>query len=154
MQTSEYMNQNDFFLDLAFAAAKVVIYQSIHSSDLARFLTRALKFSRLSNKFGFFVQHLTKFLFSFSFVFFFNSILCQIYWIPDLQSLKLVCFMVANSWNQKYADSRLFWQDGDVYIIEEPPVSPTCENTSNSGWVPLIVHLNIELSSKRTADEF
>ena len=36
-----------------------------------------------------------------------NSTLCQIYWIPDSQSLKLVCFMVAITWKQKYEDSRL-----------------------------------------------
>ena len=37
-----------------------------------------------------------------------NSTLCQLYWAPNLQSLKFVCFMVANIWKQKYADSRLF----------------------------------------------
>mgnify|MGYP001795785305 CR=1 FL=1 len=40
-----------------------------------------------------------------------NSILCQIYWIPDLQSLKLVCFVLANIWKQKYLDSWLFFVD-------------------------------------------
>ena len=34
-----------------FTPAKIVIYQSIHSSDLVSFLTRVWKFSCLSNKF-------------------------------------------------------------------------------------------------------
>ena len=73
-----------------------------------------------------------------------NSTLRQMYWIPDLQSLKLVCFMVVNTWRQKYAVSwlrkRLFWQEGDVYLIEEPSVSLAYEKTSNTGRVLLILH--------------
>ena len=50
-----------------------------------------------------------------------NSILCQIYWIPDLQSLKLVCFIVANVWERKCADSWFFLtrslQDGDFWSV-------------------------------------
>ena len=52
-----------------------------------------------------------------------NSTLCQIYWIPDLESLKLVCFMVANIWKRKYADFWLFWWHKiaifDRYLIED-----------------------------------
>ena len=48
------MNQNDF-AEL-FTPTKVVIYQSIHSSDLAGFLTHAQNFSRLSDKFAVWVS--------------------------------------------------------------------------------------------------
>ena len=33
------------------------------------------------------------------------EIVSQIYWIPDLQSLQLVCFMVAKTWERKYVDT-------------------------------------------------
>ena len=44
--------------------------------------------------------------------------------MPDLQSLKLVCFMVAKTWKQKYADSRLFEQYDHVllFIVEDDDV--------------------------------
>ena len=41
-------------------------------------------------------------------------------WILDLHSLKLVCFMVANTWEQKYADSWLFWHDQFRMAILDP----------------------------------
>ena len=30
--------------------------------------------------------------------------------------------MVANDRKQIYADSWLFWQDGDVFLLKEPPI--------------------------------
>ena len=43
------MNQNEFYW--TFTQAKVVIYQSIHASGLAGFLTHVQQFSRLLDKF-------------------------------------------------------------------------------------------------------
>ena len=66
-----------------------------------------------------------------------NSTLCQIYWIPDLQLLKWACFMVAKTWKRKYADSRLFWTKWPCF--SRPT---TCENTSNTGRI-LLIFINI-----------
>ena len=44
------------------------------------------------------------------------------------------------------------WQDGDVYLIRNLPVSPTCESTSNTGWVILIFYWVTELTSWRTVE--
>ena len=83
---------------------------------------RVVKFSRLWNKFekfGFHVQHIHLQRF-FSFFFFdvlkWNLILWQIYWIPDIKSLKLVCFMVENIRKRKYAASKLFFDNMAVFI--------------------------------------
>ena len=111
------MNHNDFYW--AFTPAKVLIYQSIHSSNLTwrAFWHTSRNFPAFwtSLKFGSLklVKHFATFLISFS-VWFFkikHSTLCHvhIYWIPDLKSLKLVCFIVVNTWKPKDADSRLFW---------------------------------------------
>ena len=66
------------------------------------------------------------------------STLCQIYWILDLQSLKLVCFEVKNTGRETMQISGCQWQN-DVYSIEES-VLPTRENTPNTGWILLILY--------------
>ena len=100
---------SDFYL--VFTPAKVVIYQSIHTSDLAGFLAHVQKISRLFKhvlSLGFLCSSLSHFWSFFLFTFIkWNSTRCQIYWIPDLQSLKLVCFMVVSNWERNYADSWL-----------------------------------------------
>ena len=84
--------------------------------------------------------------FSFFLFYFFkwNLTLCQIYWIPDIQSLKLVCFIVANTWNRKYADSKVFWTKWLCLSSR----TTTCENTSNTGWVLLIFIITFNLIPK------
>ena len=82
----------------ALTPAKAGIHQSIHSLfNLAGFLTHV--------RLGFLWSSLRHFWSGFLFNFLrWNSTLCQIYWIPDLKSLKLVCFMVAKTWKRKCAD--------------------------------------------------
>ena len=63
----------------------------------------------IENKFGFLVNQFVTFLIDFS-IFKLNSTLCQIYWILDLQSLKLVCFVNTKSENMQIPD--FFWQEG------------------------------------------
>ena len=120
-QTTAYINQNDFYW--AFTPAKFVLCQSIH----ARYLIWRAFWRTFSNFPAFFLDKfeicvscgskLRHFWSVFLFDFLkWNSIPCQIYWIPDLQLLKLVCFMV-NIWMRKYADTWLVLtrscQDGD-----------------------------------------
>ena len=118
-QITEYMNQNDFYW--AFTLAKVVIYQHIHSIYL---IWRAFERSRLLDKFevwGFLWSSLRHFWLVFLLDFLkWNSILCQIYWIPDLQSLDLVCFMVANTGSESMQILLLLTrslQDGNFWSV-------------------------------------
>ena len=58
------------------------------------------------------MKQFVTFLIIFSVLFFKMELtICQIYWIPDLQLLKLVCFMVANTWEQKYKDFKMTFFD-------------------------------------------
>ena len=93
---------------LSFIPAKVIIYQSICSSDLADVLTnrtdRRPKCSHLSNRFkisGFPLNNwstLRRLCLVFLIDFLkWNLNFCQIYWITNLQSSKMVCFVV--DWN-------------------------------------------------------
>ena len=92
---------------------------------LAFFLTYAQKFSRLVKQvwsLGFVCSTLRSFCSVFLFdVLKWDSTIYQIYWIPNLQLLKLFCFTVANTWKRKYANSwQFFWQGGHVlYLIED-----------------------------------
>ena len=104
------MNQIYFYW--AFTPAKVAIYQSIHSSYLIwqPFYTNPAIFLPFRQVWtlGFLWRSLQHFWSVFLFDNLkWNSTLCQIHWIPDLKLLKLVCFMVANTWKQKYAISWL-----------------------------------------------
>ena len=74
-----------------------------------------------------------------------NSTFCKIYWTPNLQSLKLVCFVVANTWMQKYADSRQTFLDNMAFFIED-----------NDMWKHFTYWLSSSKSSLKhwTADEF
>ena len=54
--TTEYMNQNDFYLAFTLAA-KVVIYRSIYASDLAGFSGHVQKISRVLNRFKVWVSY-------------------------------------------------------------------------------------------------
>ena len=89
IQTTKFISQNDFFW--AFTPRKVVIYQSIHLSELANFLTKHtcqcpevfLPFKHISSHF---------------------FPLWRIYWTPDLQPSKLVCFVV-NTESKNIQDS-------------------------------------------------
>ena len=138
------MNQSDFYR--AFTPVKVVIYQGIHSTYLIWrvFGARPQTFPPFKQVWSLFflwstLQHFwSVFLFSFLK---WSSSLCQIYWIPDLQSLKLVCLIVPNTWKQKCADSKLFWTTWPClsWVI-------TCENTSTTGW-GLLIFKNVKLTS-------
>ena len=107
------MNQNDF---LAYTSKKVV-----YTSDLASFWRTSGNFPTFqrSLKFAFLVQDFPKFFFV---LFLFDVIKrnsSHIYWVPDLQPLKLVCFMVANTWKRKYAYSRVFLFFFLIDLIED-----------------------------------
>ena len=72
-----------------------------------------------------------------------NSTLCQIFWIPDLHLLQLSCFMVANTWEWKYADSLSLsdkitsrWR----FLVGTKSGMTTCENTSNTCRVLLMFY--------------
>ena len=108
----------------------------IHSSALARFLTRVPKFSRLSNKFTVWISYVQ----------------CSTWFFKNgIQPFpRFTKYRIFNHWNLfvlwwqtlkwKYADSWLYWQDGDVYLIEEPVVLPTCKNYFKYYCVFLILH--------------
>ena len=142
-QTTEYMSQNNFFeLLLQRKLSFVRVYTQVIWRAF-RHTSRNFPAFQTSLKFGFLVYNCST-LWRLCLVFLFdslkgNSITCQIYWIPDLQSLKLVCSTVVNTWKQKYVDSWLLLTRCDVYLIEQP-VSSKCENTLNTGWVILILH--------------
>ena len=73
-----------------------------------------------SLKFGFLVTVCYLCVKLFCLVLKWNSTLYQIYWLANLQSLKLVCFVVENTGSQNIHIPDFYWQDGNVYLIEEP----------------------------------
>ena len=137
---------------------KVVIYQNIKLFHLAGFLAHVQQFSRLLDSLSYLVKPFATFFMSFSVCFLkWNSTLCQVYWISDLQLLKLVCFVVcfvvASTWERKYVKSRLFFDTITSrwrFLVGTKLGMTTCENTSNIGWVLLMFYKKIELTSQRT----
>ena len=120
------MNPNDFYW--AFTPAKVVIYQSEsrHSSYLIwqafRHMSSNFPPFRQVWSLSFLWSSLQHFYQFFCLIFLkWDSTLCKIYWILDLQLLNLACFMVANTWDWKSADSWLFltrsFQDEDFWTV-------------------------------------
>ena len=109
------------YIRWAFAPAKVVIHQSITWEIWRAFWYRSLAYVEIFAPFKFEIWVSCKqqqnfwsfatFVFGFSVWFLkWNSILCQIYWKLDLQSLKLVCFVNTKSENMQIPD--FFWQEG------------------------------------------
>ena len=96
--------QNDFF---EFLLQRKLSFIRVYTQVIWRAFAIRPKISHLSNTFKIWVSQVLHFA-TFVFVFFvwWDSILWQIYWILNLQSLKLVYFMVANTWKRKYAE---FW---------------------------------------------
>ena len=113
-----------FLLNFYFSESCPLSEYTIKLFNLAGFLAHVKQFSRLLDKFEVWVSCEAVWdIFDQFFCLIFlkwNSILCQIYWILDLQLLKLVCFMVATIWKRKYADSWLVltrsFQDGDSVL--------------------------------------
>ena len=73
-----------------------------------------------------------------------NSTIYQIYWIPDLQSLKLVCFIDALAGSEKIQISGFHWQDGGGYQ----------RRRVKTFLVIVEVFSIIDITSWRTAEEF
>ena len=88
--------------------------------NLAGFLAHVQQFSRLLDKFEDWVscEAVWPFLINFS-VWFFKMEFKHSpdFWTPDLQLLKLICSMVANIWEWKYAIPDLFWQDHFKFLV-------------------------------------
>ena len=124
---------------LSFTLVKVVIYQSIYSSCI---IWQA--FWRKSSNFS---------------VWIYREAVCDIFWsvflfefnpLPDLLNtgFTIIEFMVANTWERKYAVPDIFWQITSRwrFLVRIKSGMTACEKTSSNGWVLLMFYWNIELN--------
>ena len=127
--TSKHWSYESKWFLWAFTPKKAVVYHSNFSAFQA------------SLKLGFLCSTMRHFCS----VFLFDSLkwistICHIYSKPDMQTLKLFCFMVANTWKWQNTGSWLVLTIWQCLLNRRTPILPTCETTSNVGWGLLILH--------------